>query len=424
MLFIVLKIVKEVFKTTFAKKNNSMKQDELLQLAHEFGSPLYVYDAAKIASQYNRLTNAFSKVENFKVHYAVKALSNVSILKYLKSLGSALDTVSIQEVQLGLHAGFQPHDIIYTPNGVSMEEIEAVAALGVQINIDNLSILEQFGTKHPNVPVCIRINPHVMAGGNANISVGHIDSKFGISIHQLPHILRIIENTKMHINGIHMHTGSDILDVEVFLYAAEILFETAKHFPELDFIDFGSGFKVPYKKGDIETNVEEFGRKLTKRFLAFEKEYGRPLTLAFEPGKFLVSEAGYFLAKVNVVKQTTSTVFAGIDSGFNHLIRPMLYGAQHHIENISNSKGKERYYSVVGYICETDTFGSNRRINEIHEGDILCFRNAGAYCFSMASNYNSRLKPAEVLWKDGKGHLIRARETFDDILKNQLMIEV
>ena len=403
---------------------SKMKPEVLQQLATEFGSPLYVYDAEKIASQYNRLQNAFSKVERFKVHYAVKALSNVSVLKYLKSLGSGLDTVSLQEVQLGLLAGVEPKDIIYTPNGVSMEEIEEVAQLGVQINIDNLSILEQFGTKHPNVPVCIRINPHVMAGGNANISVGHIDSKFGISIHQLPHILRIIENTRMHINGIHMHTGSDILDVEVFLYAAEILFETAKNFPELDFIDFGSGFKVPYKKGDIETNVEEFGRKLTKRFLAFEKEYGRPLTLAFEPGKFLVSEAGYFLAKVNVVKQTTSTVFAGIDSGFNHLIRPMLYGAQHHIENISNPKGKERYYSVVGYICETDTFASNRRITEIHEGDILCFRNAGAYCFSMASNYNSRLKPAEVLWKDGKGHLIRERETFDDILKNQVMIEV
>jgi diaminopimelate decarboxylase len=401
-----------------------MKPEILQQLAAEFGSPLYVYDTEKIAFQYNRLQNAFSKIERFKIHYAVKALSNVSVLGYLKSLGSGLDTVSLQEVQLGLHAGFDPQNIIYTPNGVSMEEIEEVAQLGVQINIDNLSILEQFGTKHPNIPVCIRINPHVMAGGNANISVGHIDSKFGISIHQLPHILRIIENTKMHINGIHMHTGSDILDVEVFLYAAEILFETAKYFPALDFIDFGSGFKVPYKKGDIETNVEEFGRKLSKRFLAFEKEYSRPLTLAFEPGKFLVSEAGYFLAKVNVVKQTTSTVFAGIDSGFNHLIRPMLYGAQHHIENISNPKGKERYYSVVGYICETDTFASNRRISEIHEGDILCFRNAGAYCFSMASNYNSRLKPAEILWKDGKGHLIRERETFDDILKNQVMIEV
>lgn len=400
-----------------------MKTQDLLQLVEEFGSPLYVYDAEKIEQQYQRLTKAFSKVENFKVHYAVKALSNISILKVLKQLGSGLDTVSYEEVQLGLHAGFEPQSIMYTPNGVSLEEIEQVAKLGVQINIDNLSILEQFGALHPKIPVCVRINPHVMAGGNANISVGHIDSKFGISIHQLPHLLRIVENTKMHINGIHMHTGSDILDIDVFLYAAEILFETAKHFKDLDFIDFGSGFKVPYKKDDIETNVEEFGKKLTKRFLAFEKEYGRPLTLAFEPGKFLVSQAGFFLAKVNVVKQTTSTVFAGIDSGFNHLIRPMLYGSQHFIENISNLKGKERFYSVVGYICETDTFASNRKIAEIKEGDILSFHNAGAYCFSMSSNYNSRVKPAEVLWLNGKGHLIRQRETFEDILRNQVEVE-
>jgi diaminopimelate decarboxylase len=401
-----------------------MQNTELVEVAKEFGCPLYVYDAEKIISQYNRLKKAFHKIENFKIHYAVKALSNVSVLKLLKNEGCGLDTVSIEEVLLGLHAGFQPNEIMYTPNGVSFEEIEKVAEMGVQINIDNLSILEHFGAKHPTIPVCIRVNPHVMAGGNANISVGHIDSKFGISIHQLPHIIRIVENTKMHINGIHMHTGSDILDVEVFLYAAEILFETAKQFKNLDFIDFGSGFKVPYKKGDIETDIEEFGRKLSKRFLAFEKEYGRNLTLVFEPGKFLVSEAGVFLAKVNVVKQTTSTVFAGVDTGFNHLIRPMLYGAEHHIENISNTKGKERYYSVVGYICETDTFATNRRISEIHEGDILSFKNAGAYCFSMASNYNSRVKPAEVLWKNGTAHLIRQRETFEDILKNQVEIEM
>ncbi|RKS25253.1 diaminopimelate decarboxylase [Flavobacterium endophyticum] len=400
-----------------------MQTKDLLHLAEEFGSPLYVYDAAKIQSQYTRLTNAFSKVESLRINYAVKALSNVSVLKLLKEMDSGLDTVSIQEVQLGLLAGFSPEKIIYTPNGVSFEEIEEVAHLGVQINIDNLSILEHFGTKYPSIPVCIRINPHVMAGGNANISVGHIDSKFGISVHQMPHILRIVENTGMHINGIHMHTGSDILDIEVFLYAAEILFDTAKHFSNLDFLDFGSGFKVPYKKDDIETNIEELGKKLTKRFNAFCKEYGRELTLAFEPGKFLVSEAGFFLAKVNVVKQTTSTVFAGIDSGFNHLIRPMLYGSQHHIENISNPKGKERFYSVVGYICETDTFANNRRISEIKEGDILCFRNAGAYCFSMSSNYNSRFKPAEVLWYEGKGHLIRERETFDDLIKNQVILE-
>ncbi|MEZ4838700.1 diaminopimelate decarboxylase [Flavobacterium sp.] len=399
-----------------------MNSSDLLHLAERFGSPLYVYNAEKIESQYNRLVNAFSKVERLQINYAVKALSNLSILKYFNKLGSGLDTVSFQEVQLGIAAGFDPNRIIFTPNGVSIDEIEEVAALGVQINIDNLSILEQFGTKHPQTPVCIRINPHVMAGGNTNISVGHIDSKFGISIHQLPHLLRIVENTNMHINGIHMHTGSDILDIEVFLYAAEILFETAKNFKTLDFIDFGSGFKVPYKKDDIETNVEELGKKLAKRFNQFQAEYGRPLTLAFEPGKFLVSESGYFLAKVNVVKQTTSTVFAGIDSGFNHLIRPMLYGSYHHIDNISNPKGKERFYSVVGYICETDTFANNRRIAEIKEGDILCFRNAGAYCFSMASNYNSRYRPAEVLWYEGKGHLIRQQENMEDILRNQIEI--
>ena len=401
-----------------------MKSNELLTIAAEFGSPIYVYDAAKIQSQYKRLTRAFSSIASVRINYAAKALSNVSILKLLKKMESGLDTVSIQEVKLGLYAGFPAESIIYTPNGVSMDEIEAVAQLGVQINIDNLSILEQFGTKNPEIPVCIRINPHVMAGGNSNISVGHIDSKFGISIHQLPHLLRIVENTKMHINGIHMHTGSDILDIEVFLYAAEILFDTAKHFKTLDFIDFGSGFKVPYKVGDIETDIEELGEKLTKRFNAFQNTYGRPLTLVFEPGKFLVSEAGFFLAKVNVVKQTTSTVFAGIDSGFNHLIRPMLYGSEHFIENISNPEGKERFYSVVGYICETDTFATNRRISEIKEGDILCFRNAGAYCFSMASNYNSRYKPAEVLWMDGKAHLIREQETFEDLIRNQIALDL
>jgi diaminopimelate decarboxylase len=402
-----------------------MQPKDFLHLAETFETPLYIYDANKIESQYNRLKNAFTKVERLRINYACKALSNISILKMIKSFGSNLDTVSVQEVQLGLYAGFLPEQIIFTPNGVSIEEIEQAVSYGnVQINIDNLSILEQFGAKYPHIPVCIRLNPHVMAGGNANISVGHIDSKFGISIHQMPHILRIVENTKMHINGVHMHTGSDILDIEVFLYAAEILFDSAKNFKNLDFLDFGSGFKVPYFKGDIETDIEELGRKLSKRFNQFEKEYGRKLTLAFEPGKYLVSEAGNFLATVNVVKQTTSTVFAGVDSGFNHLIRPMLYGSQHHIENISNPKGKERFYTVVGYICETDTFGNNRRIHEIKEGDILNFRNAGAYCFSMASNYNSRYKPAEVLWKDGKGILIRERETIADILKNQILVDL
>jgi len=400
-----------------------LKTQDLLAISKEFGSPIYVYDANKIENQFKRLVKAFSNVSNLRIHYAVKALSNISILKFMKHLGSGLDTVSIQEVELGIQAGFEPNKIIFTPNGVSIDEIEAVSKLGVQINIDNLSILEQFGSKNPEIPVCIRINPHVNAGGNSNISVGHIDSKFGISIHQTPLLLRIIKNTKMNINGIHMHTGSDILDIEVFLYASEILFENALNFKNLDFIDFGSGFKVPYKQGDIETNIEELGEKLSFRFNKFCKLYGKKVDLAFEPGKFLVSESGYFLTSVNAIKQTTSTVFAQINSGFNHFIRPMFYNSYHEIKNISNSKGKKRFYSVVGYICETDTFANNRKIEEISEGDILVFKNAGAYCFTMSNNYNSRLRPAEVLWYKDEPLLIREKEDLRDILNKQIELD-
>tara|TARA_B100002051_G_scaffold140703_1_gene133573 strand:+ start:2290 stop:3498 length:1209 start_codon:yes stop_codon:yes gene_type:complete len=399
-----------------------VKNSKLIQAASEFGSPLYVYDANKIKYQYNRLVRSFKSVKNLQLNYAVKALSNISILKYLIDLGSGIDAVSIQEVHLALKGGINPEKIIYTPNGVSMDEIKFASELGVKINIDNLSVLEDFGNSHPEIPICIRINPHIMAGGNSNISVGHIDSKFGISIHQIPHLKRIVENTKIRINGVHMHTGSDILDIDVFLRAAEILFETANHFKDLDFIDFGSGFKVPYYPGDSETNIEELGKKLSKRFNLFCKSYGKNLTLIFEPGKFLVSEAGKFICKVNSIKQTTSTVFAQVDSGFNHFLRPMMYGANHHIENISNPDDTERYYSIVGYICETDTFASNRKVSTISIGDLLCFNNAGAYCHTMSSNYNSRYRPAEVLYINNQLKLIRKRENFDDLIRNQINI--
>ena len=281
-----------------------MKDAILKSIAEQHKGPVYVYDSEKIQKQYRRLENAFSGVEKLRINYACKALSNLSILNLLRSMGSGLDTVSIQEVQLGIKAGFQPKDIIFTPNGVSINEIEQVAALGVQINIDNLAVLEQFGTKHPEVPVCIRINPHVMAGGNSNISVGHIDSKFGISIHQIPHVLRIVENTKMHINGVHMHTGSDILDIEVFLYAAEILFDTALKFENLEFLDFGSGFKVPYRAGDIETNLEELGEKLTERSIVFVRLMAVNLNWPSNPGSsWSVKLAIFYLKLIRLNKR-------------------------------------------------------------------------------------------------------------------------
>jgi diaminopimelate decarboxylase len=396
----------------------------LLEAVDKFGTPLYIYDSNMIKSQYNRLKQSFKDVKNLQINYAVKALSNISILKYMINMGSGIDAVSIQEVKLALKAGVNPKKILYTPNGVSIEEIKEVSELGVSINIDNLEVLEQFGNLNPDIPVCIRINPHIMAGGNSKISVGHIDSKFGISIHQTPHILRIVENTKININGVHMHTGSDILDVEVFLNAAEILFKIAKKFKNLEFIDFGSGFKVPYYPGDSETNIDELGVKLTERFNLFCDEYGKELKLIFEPGKFLVSQAGKFLCRVNSIKQTTSTVFAQVDTGFNHLIRPMMYGSNHHIENISNPDDMEKYYSVVGYICETDTFATNKKISSISPGDILSFSNAGAYCFSMSSNYNSRFKPAEAFYIDDKVLLIRKREKIEDLLVNQIELSI
>ena len=399
-----------------------MKNKELQLAAKQFGTPAYIYNASKIESQYHRLTKSFNTVKNLKINYAVKASSNLSILRYINQLGAGIDTVSIQEVLLGIKAGFKPEKIIFTPNGVSITEIKNVSKMGVNINIDNLNMLEQFGSLYPEIPVCIRINPHVMAGGNNKISVGHIDSKFGISIHQIPLLLRIVKNTNIKVNGIHMHTGSDILDIEVFIHASEILFDVASKFEDLEFIDFGSGFKVPYYPGDNETNVEELGIKLSKRFNDFCKEYGKELTLVFEPGKFLVSEAGHFLCSVNSIKQTTSTVFAQVDSGFNHFVRPMMYGSNHHIENISNPNDTERFYSVVGYICETDTFATNRRISKINEGDVLCFKNAGAYCFSMTSNYNSRYKPPEILFINNKFIEIRKRETIEDLTKNQIEI--
>jgi len=394
-----------------------------LELTERFGAPLYVYDSAVIQRQFERMQRAFS-VPELRINYACKALSNVNILRLFRQLGAGLDTVSVQEVELGLKAGYRPQDIVFTPNCVSLEEIEEALEQGVRINIDNVSILEQFGQAHPQVPVCVRINPHILAGGNLKTSVGHIDSKFGISFHQVPLVRRIVEATGLRVEGLHMHTGSDILDPDVFLGGAEILLNIAREFPDLDYIDFGSGFKVPYQQGDIETNIEELGGKISERFNAFCREYGRDLTLVFEPGKFLVSEAGHFLVRVNVIKQTTSTVFAGIDSGLNHLIRPMFYDTYHHISNVSRPMGRKRFYTVVGYICETDTFGVNRQISEIQEGDILCLHNAGAYCFSMASNYNSRFRPAEVLVHEGAAHLIRRRETMEDLLRNQVEADI
>ncbi|MGI9542473.1 MAG: diaminopimelate decarboxylase [Cyclobacteriaceae bacterium] len=397
---------------------------DLVELAAEMGTPLYVYDADRIATQVQKLKHAFPGI-NLGIKYAIKALSNISILKLLKKLEVGMDAVSIQEVELAMKAGFAPTEIQYSPNGVEFKEFIQAVDLGVMINIDNLPMLEKFGqTYGSTVPVCIRLNPHIMAGGHLKISTGHIDSKFGISLLQLNEILEVVNQYKLNVTGLHIHTGSDIIDSEVFLKGAKFLFDAAMQFPELDYIDFGSGLKVSYWEDDPATDIEDLGGNLKQAFDEFSQAYGREVSIWFEPGKFLVSEAGWLLVQANVVKTTPATVFVGVNSGMNHLIRPMMYDSYHHIINLSNPGGHERVYSVVGYICETDTLGWNRKLAEVTPGDILAFKNAGAYGFSMASNYNSRLRPAEVLIYQGKAHLIRQRETMEDLVRNQIDIEL
>ena len=399
-----------------------LSNEQLSSIAREFGTPVYVYHAEKIREQYEKLTNAF-KGSDVLFFYACKALTNINILTYIKNLGANIDCSSINEVRLARHAGFAPERILYTSNGIAFEEIVEAKELGVHINIDSLSNLEKFGQRFGHdYPVGIRLRPNIMAGGNIKISTGHDKSKFGIPAEQIDRVLSLVNKYKLFIRDLHIHTGSEIKDVDVFVKGIEVLFELIPHFHELEFIDLGGGFKVPYRDGDSETDMTLLAQKVKEAFDNHPNPGGKHLQIWFEPGKYLVSECGYFVAEVNVLKETASTSFVGLNTGFNHLIRPMFYDAYHRIRNISNPGGTRKKYSVVGNICETDTFAWDRELNEVREKDLLVFDNAGAYGFEMSSNFNSRFKPAEVMVVDGKAHLIRARDEFDDLLRKQVLV--
>ena len=395
--------------------------DQFINIANTYGTPVYVYNAATITKQYQKLVNAF-KQSDVKIFYACKALTNINILKHVANIGANIDCSSINEVKLALHAGVPSNRVLYTSNGVAFDEIMEAKNLGVHINIDSVSNLAKFGASFGNsYPVGIRLRPNIMAGGNLKISTGHDKSKFGIPVEQINEVVAVMQQHKLHINGLHIHTGSEIKDVDVFVKGIEVLFDLIPLFKDLSFIDLGGGFKVPYKEGDAETDMELLAAKVNEMFN--KHPHDKHLQIWFEPGKYLVSESGFLISKVNVIKQTAAANFVGVDTGFNHLIRPMFYDAYHKIENISNPNAAEKNYAVVGNICETDTFAWDRNIAEVSEGDLLVFHNAGAYGFEMSSNFNSRFKPAEVLIKDEVVHLIRKRDVFEDLLKNQIQIE-
>ncbi len=404
--------------------SQQLSNEQLVGFAQQFGTPLYVYHAEKIKEQYEKLTAAFNEMD-VVFFYACKALTNINVLKYIRSIGCNVDCSSINEVKLALYAGFEPSRILYTSNGIAFSEIEEAVAAGVHINIDSLSNLEKFGKKYGHsYPVGIRIRPNIMAGGNFKISTGHDRSKFGIPVDQLGKIEEVVRENNIFIRNLHIHTGSDIKEADVFVKGIEVLFELIPHFKELQVIDLGGGFKVPYYPGEESIDMNRLAKEIKATFDNHPVANNGKLKLQlwFEPGKFLVSEAGYLITEVNVIKDTGSVVFAGVNTGLNHLIRPMMYDAHHHIRNVSNPTGEEKMYTITGNICETDTFATDRILNEIREGDYLVFHNGGAYGFEMSSNYNSRYKPAEVLVKDNTPHLIRKRDEFEDLLRNQLPV--
>lgn len=393
------------------------------EICAEYGTPLYVYDAERIEIQINKLKNAFAGVR-VKLKYAAKALTNISILKLIKKYGCDIDTVSLQEIEIALKAGFEPSQITFTPNSVAFSEIVEAVEKGVFVNIDNLHILSAFGQKYGNtVPCSVRINPHVEAGGNHKIKTGHAESKFGISIEQIDEIVAIYQKYNLNLAALHVHTGSDFSDVDVFMQVADLMFGLAMKFKTIKIMDFGSGFKVAYKKGDKTTDVELLGIKITEATKKFAQAYGSEPEIWFEPGKYIVSDCGILFAQADVLKHSPAATFVGINTGLNHLIRPMMYDAYHEIINTSNPTGEQHDFSVVGYICETDTFAWKRKLNDVREGDILAIMNAGAYGFSMSSQYNSRPRPAEVIVYKNATHLARKRETLADVLQNQIEIQ-
>jgi len=404
--------------------SESLSHQQLIDIAKEFGTPVYVYHAEKIKEQYGKLVAAFSSLDT-RFFYACKALTNINILKYIDSLDCGIDCSSVNEVKLAVHAGVPAEKILYTSNGISFEEIEEVASYNVHLNIDSLSNLEKFGKKFGNnYPVGVRIRPNILAGGNLKISTGHEKSKFGIPVDQVDQILEVAQKYKITIKTLHIHTGSDIKDADVFVQGIKVLSELVPRFPDLKVIDLGGGFKVPYEPDDEETDMGLIARKLKTYLDSHLSKNGKKYQLWFEPGKYLVSECGYLITKVNVVKDNVHQIFIGVDSGLNHLVRPMMYDAYHHIVNISNPEAQEKSYTVTGYICETDTFASDRLLHEVREGDFLVFYNAGAYGYEMSSHYNSRYKPAEVLVKDGKAFLIRKRDEFESLTRNQVEINL
>jgi diaminopimelate decarboxylase len=396
----------------------SLSKQTLIDLGRKYGLPLFVYDGHVIQKQITALREAF-RVPQLEIRYACKAQTTAGILQLIYQAGCGVDTVSPGEIMIALKAGIPPEQITFTPSGVSMDEYRFAISNQVHIHADQMDTLLWLDQHYAGLSVTLRFNPAIQAGGHTKLQVGSDGSKFGFMASQVEELVQLTRRLSLRITGVHMHLGSDIGESESFNMAYEYLLSVGRNWRDtLERVDLGGGFKIPYHPGDHAIDLNAFGKNVTSRFNAYATEIGKPLTMVLEPGKFLVSNAGYLLMEVTGVRQNGNANMAYVSSGFNHFVRPMYYDAYHHFINLTNPDGHHKIYDIVGYLCETDTFASQRSMNEIRTGDILCMMNAGAYGYTMASNYNSRPRPAEVLVdEDGRDHLIRRAETFEDLMR-------
>lgn len=388
-------------------------------LISQFGSPLYVYEEDTIRGNYKKLCNAV-KWPRKRILYACKANTNLAIMRVLKDEGCGIDAVSPGEVFLALKAGFKPRDILFTGNNMTDEDMRYVADKGVLLNIGSISRLEKYGREYPNSDICVRVNPDVKPDVHPHLATGGLDSKFGICMGDVSRVKEILEEHELNLKGIHAHIGTTIMDLAPFKETMDVVLDAAKRFEDLDFVDFGGGIGIPYKPEQEEVDLKEFGEFATKKMADFCNEYGKELEYRVEPGRYLVAQAGFLLSKVNTIKVNPKKRFIGLDTSMAHLVRPCMYGAYHHIINASNMDGKPEKVDVVGNICETgDFFAKDREVAHAEEGDIIAIKDAGAYGYAMSSDYNSFLKPAEVMVSGGKARVIRERPKLEDLLRGQ-----
>lgn len=414
---------------TNEKGNLSIGGEDALELAQRYKTPLYVIDENKIRENYRRLYKAFSQYyKDFNMFYACKANTNLAVMRILEEEGSGIDAVSPGEIYTSLLAGFDPSRILYTGNNVTNEELEFALSSGVRLNVDSISQLKRL-SKLPGsegLEISFRVNPMVGAGHHDHCITGGPLSKFGIMEEEAVDVYKMAQDMGFKPVGIHSHIGSGILDPEPFMLAVRTLMDIAGRVHEgagveFDFIDFGGGIGIPYTPEESKLDINVFAEKITDLFKDKLNEYslGKP-TMCIEPGRYIVGDASVLLTQVNSIKQSYRK-FAGVDAGFNTLLRPTMYDSYHHIVVADKPDAEAtQKIDIAGDVCESgDLFARDRPMPEIEEGDVLAILNAGAYSFSMASQYNSRPRPAEVLVKDGESEVVRERETFADLFNKQ-----